>query len=58
VEGMGQTLERLRELGVTSVEHLAEFTIEDLKTRTVMGILHTLSSTTTQAAYYERRAKP
>lgn len=52
-----KTLERLRELGVTPVEHLAEFTIEDLKTRTVMRILHTLSSNTTQAAY-ETRVKP
>lgn len=31
LEGVGpKTLERLRELGVTSVEHLAEFTVEEL----------------------------
>jgi len=31
VEGVGpKTLERLRELGVVSVEHLAEFTVEEL----------------------------
>jgi len=31
LEGVGpKTLERLRELGVTSVEHLAEFAVEEL----------------------------
>ncbi|AAL64776.1 helix-hairpin-helix domain-containing protein [Pyrobaculum aerophilum] len=31
IEGVGpKTLEKLRELGVTSVEHLAEFTVEEL----------------------------
>jgi len=31
LEGVGpKTLERLRELGVVSVEHLAEFTVEEL----------------------------
>jgi len=30
LRGVGpKTLERLRELGVTSVEHLAEFTVEE-----------------------------